>query len=368
MASKGTKSGKGFRWLVTGVVIGLVIGGWFWRDAVRSIARNATSYGRRRARVKNPVLIINPLSGDGKAVEVGLADAARKRGISVVTFTPGDDLAQTAHDAISAGADAIGMAGGDGSLASVAAVSMQRGVPFFCVPVGTRNHFALDLGLDRDDPLAALESVPTGDVIKVDVGEANGRVFINNVSLGVYAMAVHEDGYRASKAETISSIVRQASSDPEVLPRLRFGTPDGKRHERPPLVMVSNNRYEFSGPPDYGRRPRMNTGKLGITALTSMSGSRDLAIQVLADLPNLQDWQTGSFRVESDDVIQAGVDGEATQFTSPLDFVSRAKSLRVLVPSGTKPGYLPRRDAVAARFLDLAHLGGEDDEAEGIDG
>jgi diacylglycerol kinase family enzyme len=356
-----------WRWLLAGVVIGLVMSGWFWREGVRSLVSNATSYRRRRIQIKSPALIINRWSGDGKAQQVGLAEVARKQGIRVIMLERGDDLIELAHDAISTGADAIGMAGGDGSLGLVAGVAIERNVPFFCIPVGTRNHFALDLGVDRDDPLAALAAVDQGEEITLDYGTVNGRVFLNNVSLGIYAIAVHRAGYREAKLDTMSAVVKEAAEAPDSFPPLRFATPDGKRHERAPLVLISNNPYIFTGPPDFGRRRRLDAGRLGVTAVTSLAEGADITAELLADLPNRHEWDTGSFRVESDTTIQAGVDGEALEFSSPLNAVIQPKGLRVLVPRGTEPGYVPLRDAFVARLLDLAQLGGEDDDSEGVE-
>lgn len=149
-------------------VAGLAAAAVFWRRQVRALIVRAKPYKREGARVESPALIINRWSGDGKAEKYELANAAQKTGIKTVMLERGDDLTQLAHDAISAGADAIGMAGGDGSLGLVAAVAVERGVPFFCIPVGTRNHFALDLGLDRDDPLTALEALKDGEEILID--------------------------------------------------------------------------------------------------------------------------------------------------------------------------------------------------------
>ena len=78
------------------------------------------------------------------------------------------------------------MAGGDGSQATVAAIAAERGVPVACVPAGTRNHFALDLGVNRDDVVGALDALVDGGERVVDLGEVNGRVFVNNVSVGLY--------------------------------------------------------------------------------------------------------------------------------------------------------------------------------------
>ena len=98
---------------------------------------------------RHGVLFINPRSGDGKAARLHLDAEADRRGIRPVVLAPGDDLLELAEQAVADGADVIGMAGGDGSQALVASVAMRRGVAFVCVPSGTRNHFALDLGLDR---------------------------------------------------------------------------------------------------------------------------------------------------------------------------------------------------------------------------
>ena len=210
----------------------------------------------------------------------------------------GLDLAQLAHDAISTGADAIGMAGGDGSLGLVAGVAIERGVPFFCVPVGTRNHFALDLGLDRDNPLSALGALRDGDEIRIDYAVADTRVFLNNVSFGVYAQAVHRDGYRENKEETMAAVLSEVASDVEAQAGIRYATPNGERQERAPLLLVSNNLYQMSGPPDYGRRARLDTGKLGVGAVTNLPKNADFNSITLDQLRTLHTWETGSLRLE----------------------------------------------------------------------
>jgi diacylglycerol kinase family enzyme len=118
--------------------------------------RELSRYGWRPADpARRPVLFVNPRSGDGKA---GLAERAREKGIEAVILAPGQDLDGLAREAVAAGADALGMAGGDGSLTIVAAVAAAQGIPFVCVPAGTRNHFALDVGADRHDVIGALDA------------------------------------------------------------------------------------------------------------------------------------------------------------------------------------------------------------------
>lgn len=136
------------------------------------------------------VLFVNPRSGDGVADSVGLVDAARRRGIETLVFDGDDDLAELAKRAIVDGADVIGMAGGDGSQALVASLAMEHDIAHVCIPAGTRNHFALDLGLDRDDVLGALDAFGPAHERRVDLAQVGDRVLVNNVSLGVYATIV----------------------------------------------------------------------------------------------------------------------------------------------------------------------------------
>lgn len=336
---------------------GALAAGAVWRREIRALADSAGAYVRKRAVVNNPVLIINRWSGDGKAEKYGLADEAKRLGIATVMLERGDDLVQLAHDAINSGADAIGMAGGDGSLALVASVAVERNVPFFCVPVGTRNHFALDLGLDRDNPMSALSALSDGEELAIDHGVIGDRFFLNNASFGIYAEAVHKKDYRGKKASTVASVVEDHEDNPDDRPSLRFVSSDGRQHTTSPLLMVSNNPYVFSGPPDYGRRTRLDHGVLGVGAFADLPEGTDPASAKLSDLRGPEEWRTASFRIESEDEkILAGVDGEALSFDAPLTITIKPKALRVLVPAGTGPGYLPPAQRRVAKLLDLAEL------------
>lgn len=341
-------------------VAGLAVAGVFWRRQVRALAARAVPYVRRSASVGSPALIVNRWSGDGKAERYGLAAAAADAGIRTIMLERGDDLTQLAHRAIDDGADAIGMAGGDGSLGLVAAVAIERDVPFFCVPVGTRNHFALDLGLDRDNPLTALDALRDGEEILIDYAVVGGRPFLNNASFGVYAQAVHQERYRDNKEETLLEVTT-AAADPEAQVPVRYVTPDGRTHERLPLLLVSNNVYRYSGAPDFGRRLRLDGGTLGVSAITNLPEATEESVPTLDQLRTMHEWEATSLRLESDEPILAGVDGEALTFESPLDLAIRPKGLRVLVPVGTRPGYVPVGEAIAASILDLANLGGDPD-------
>ncbi len=192
------------------VVLPLLIGvlalfGVVARYAVRH-ARPTEHVARRHARLAKPatrgVLIINPRSGGGKAERFNLPEEARRRGIEPLLLGPGDDLCELARRAVRRGADVIGMAGGDGSQALVATVAMEHDIALVCIPAGTRNHFALDLGLDRDDVVGALDAFTDGVERRIDLASLNERIFVNNASLGVYAQVVQSNAYRDAKLGT----------------------------------------------------------------------------------------------------------------------------------------------------------------------
>ena len=174
----------------------------------------------RARRPERPVLFFNPLSGGGKAARFDLAGQALRRGIEPIELRRGDDLEQLVRDAVSRGADALAMAGGDGSQAIVAMVAAELDLPYACIPSGTRNHFALDLGVDRDDVVGALDAFVDGRERRVDLAEVNDRVFVNNVSLGLYADAVERPGYREAKLRTLLDTIPEALGPSAAAPSL----------------------------------------------------------------------------------------------------------------------------------------------------
>src|SRR5262249_45513054 len=254
--------------LMISVLIALALGVAAGNYAIR--ARVALPLG---ARPRRPVLFFNPRSGGGKAARYHLADEARRRGIEPIELVPGTDLAALVRQAPDAGADAVAMAGGDGSQATVAAIAAERRVPYACIPSGTRNHFALDLGVDRDDVVGALDALVDGGERVVDLAEVNGRVFVNNVSLGVYAEAVQREGYRDAKLRTI------ADTAPEVLGAgspgldLRWAGPDGREGHSGAVLLVSNDPYRLGHAIASGTRPRLDMGVLGIAVVGAANGS-----------------------------------------------------------------------------------------------
>ncbi|MET0147062.1 MAG: diacylglycerol kinase family protein [Ilumatobacteraceae bacterium] len=153
------------------------------------------------------VVVWNPRSGGGKAAAAHLDVEARARGIEPIQLRPGDDLLVLVRDAVARGADALAAAGGDGTQALVAGIAAEHDLPFACIPAGIRNHFALDVGVDRNDVVGALDAFVHGGERRVDLAEVNGRVFVNNVSLGLYAKAVQQPGYRDAKVRMMLDTV-----------------------------------------------------------------------------------------------------------------------------------------------------------------
>ena len=235
--------------------------------ALREEVRQAlAARWRPVAATHHGVVLINPKSGDGRASRLHLADEARRRGIEPVVLEPGDDLRALAEAAVARGADALGMAGGDGSQAVVAAVAAEHGVPFVCIPAGTRNHFALDLGIDRNDPVRALDAFGPARDTTIDLGEVNGEAFVNNVSLGLYARFVASDTYREAKGRTVAEMLPDLLG-PGAPP---FGLAvdcDGGPIADVQIVLVSNNPYTLSSLAGFGSRPRLDSGAHGSMAL-----------------------------------------------------------------------------------------------------
>jgi hypothetical protein len=194
------------------------------------------------------VLFVNPRSGGGKAARAGLAERARERGVEAVVLGPGQDLAALARGAAADGADVLGVAGGDGSLAVVAAVAAVHGIAFACIPAGTRNHFALDVGVDRHDLTGALDAFTDGVERQIDVAEVNGRMFLNNVSLGIYGQAVRRPAYRDAKVRTLLATAEEVLGPSGEAPALRLADDAGREYRDPAVVLVSNNPYALDNP------------------------------------------------------------------------------------------------------------------------
>ena len=308
----------------------------------------------------HPVLLINRLSGRGVVDHDGVAALARRAGVEVVEAAPGQDLGLLADRVARRGATLLGVAGGDGSVAAVAAVAAREGLPLVCVPVGTRNHFALDLGVDPHDLAAAVSALRHGGLYRVDLAQVNGRIFVNNVSLGLYGALVGSPHYRqsvvlAALAELPDVLGPGSQTVPLRLVRgdARPGCPDAVTAEAVTAeavtartVLISNNAYRLGGLGHGAWRPSLSSGTLGIITLRLESGP---AVARLAWLElfgrghrsaDYRRWATRAVTIDADQPVLAGIDGEAITLVPPVRVTSLPGALTVSLP---RPGVRDRR-------------------------
>jgi diacylglycerol kinase family enzyme len=354
--------------LLAGIGIGVMLAGDSGWALVAGIVAFVTSIAGARvafrpnrslpraAPPRHPVLFVNPRSGGGRAARVGLVDTARNLGYETIELAPGEDLEQLVRAAVGRGADGLAMAGGDGSQALVAAIAAEHDLPYACVPSGTRNHFALDLGVDREDVVGALDAFVAGGERYVDLGEVNGRVFVNNVSLGVYAEAVSQEQYREAKLRTLLDTLAETLG-PEGQPdELRWTDHEGNGQSSTALILVSNNVYRLGPTLGSGTRPRLGAGVLGVVdfvpPIPGKSGKtarwRELSVEEL--------------EVDADHPIPVGIDGESLVLEPPLHFRIRSKALRARIshkhPGASPSAEVPKGPLGALRQLTRIAVGG----------
>jgi diacylglycerol kinase family enzyme len=306
---------------------------------VRPVPTIRVGEGRRRP--SRAVLLCNPWSGGGKVERFGLVQLAEELGVETVLLAEGLDIEELTRDAVARGADCLGMAGGDGSQALVASVAREHGLPYVCIPAGTRNHLALDLGLDRDDPRGAMRAFHDAIERRIDVATVNGRLFVNNVSLGLYATIVQSPEYRDAKVEVSRSMTSELLSRQSEPFDLQYTTPDGTPIDGAFVIMVSNNPYTLGARRDAAQRREMDSGRLGVFAIstrTAAQAGRLVALSALGMRDVSKYWfefTTEKFEVRSGSgTAFAGIDGEALELATPLTFRIHPQALRVFVPEG----------------------------------
>ena len=298
---------------------------------------------RAAARPRQPFVIMNPRSGGGKVAKFGLTGKAAALGAEVALLEgPGIvDVAALARQAVESGADLLGVAGGDGTQALVAGIAADRDVPLMVISAGTRNHFALDLGLDREDPSTCLDALTDGVELRIDLGLIGDRTFVNNASFGAYAQVVQSPAYRDDKTGTALGM----------LPDLLTGHQGAHLAVRaggqviadgPQAVLVSNNPYEAGDIAGLGRRARLDQGLLGVIGVKV-----DNAAQAAGLLRGAQHSRSLTMLTAREVIIDAdqpqipvGIDGESVLMPTPVRCTIRPLALRVLVPRH-RPGVPP---------------------------
>jgi diacylglycerol kinase family enzyme len=290
------------------------------------------------APVNNPFLVMNPRSGGGKVIEFDLQRKAEALGATVALLEGPEpvDVEALALEAVARGADLLGVAGGDGTQALVAGIAAAHDLPFLVISAGTRNHFALDLGLDRDDPAACLDALRDGIELHVDLGDLDGRTFVNNASFGVYADIVQSPHYRDDKAGTVLEMLPDLLADgSEVRLRARI---DGEVVDNPQAILVSNGPYTTDDLAGLGRRTRLDRGRLGVVTI-AVSGARQ-AVGLLNRARSRGLVQRTALEVVVDadtPDIPVGVDGESLRVATPVRCTIIPGALRVRVPRN-RPG------------------------------
>jgi diacylglycerol kinase family enzyme len=330
--------GRGLLWVVLVALGLLVLAVAAGRAALRRDAIPERMPEHQAPAPRRPFLIMNPRSGGGKVVRFGLKDKAEALGATVALLEgPGPvDVGALARQAVADGADLLGVAGGDGTQALVAGIAAEHDVPLLVISAGTRNHFALDLGLDRDDPSRCLDALRDGVELQVDLGVIGDRPFVNNASFGAYAAVVQSPAYRDDKTRTTLDQLPgllAGQQGPRLVARAENVTVEG-----PHAVLVSNNQYGMGDIAGLGRRARLDRATLGVFAVTVSSavqaaglvrGTRSRGLTRLAGPEVVVDADASQ--------IPVGVDGEALVLDTPVRCTIRPAALRVRVPRD-RPG------------------------------
>jgi diacylglycerol kinase family enzyme len=314
--------------------------------ALRPAARQPSMAERRAARPKRAFLIMNPRSGGGKVARFGLREKAESLGAEIAMLDGPElvDVAALARKAVAAGADLLGVAGGDGTQALVAGVAAEHQLPFLCISAGTRNHFAMDLGLDREDPSTCLGALTDGVELRIDLGLIGDRTFVNNASFGAYAEVVRSPEYRADKTGTTLQML------PDLLKHdaggLRLSAqPSGVAVEGSQALLISNNPYARADTAGLGRRARLDQGTLGVIAVSVNSAARAIGLMRLGRGRGLTLLSAPEVTISADHPeIPVGIDGETVTLPTPVRCVIQPGALRVVVPR-TRPGARPARPA-----------------------
>ena len=327
------------------------------RAAMGPVVVRARSRERPAERPKRAFLIMNPRSGGGKVAKFGLKHKAEALGADVVLLEGPDyiDAALLAERAVAGGADLLGVAGGDGTQALVAGIAAAHGVPFLCISAGTRNHFAMDLGLDREDPSACLDALTDGVERRIDLGLIGDRTFVNNASFGAYAEIVESPAYRGDKRGTTL----------QMLPDLLRPNGPGRDHrlaasvgdrtiDAPQAVLVSNNPYDMTDIAGLGRRDRLDTGKLGVIAIKVDNAAQAIGLVRAGHGNGIVSAASREVTIDAPTAdIPVGIDGETVRLPTPVKCSIRPGALRVVVPKN-RPGVPAPRSALS--LSRLAHL------------
>ena len=308
---------QGLLWVVL-VALGLLVGGRGRRPGGAGRGRTREDARVRRPAAQPALPDHEPALGRREGGRFGLKDKAEALGATVALLEgPGTvDVGELARQAVANGADLLGVAGGDGTQALVAAVAAEHDVPLLVISAGTRNHFALDLGLDREDPSRCLDALTDGVELRIDLGFIAGRPFVNNASFGACRrgaepglprrQAPHDDRDAPRSARR----PERAAAGGQGRERDRRGAPGGPGIQQP--VWDGRHRRARAPGPAGPRHP----GDVRRHRPKRRPGGRPVAREPLEGLISL----AGREVVIDADAAQipVGVDGEALVLDTPV--------------------------------------------------
>lgn len=293
----------------------------------------------------HPAIILNASSGadDKERVREALSETLKERGREAVIqlARSGAELMEMAHRAVSEDCRPVIAGGGDGTINAVASVLVGTNRPLGVLPLGTLNHFAKDLHIPLD--LAGAIEVCLGEhAASVDVGEVNGRIFLNNSSLGLYPSIVRQREKQQERLgrgkwpaflwATLAVLRRYPFLD------VRLSTDKKELRRRTPFVFIGNNEYEMEGL-SLGERSCLDAGQLSlhVAQRTGRLGLLRFAVRALfGGLRQEKDFDalcTREVWVETKrSRLRVATDGEVTVMHTPLHYRVRPGALRVLVP------------------------------------
>jgi diacylglycerol kinase family enzyme len=298
--------------------------------------------------MKPVIVIVNGGAGHGhddQACE-DLRAKFRAAGLDaeLVLAKDGEEMIATARRALEGGAHMVAAGGGDGTINAVASVMVGSGVRFGVLPLGTLNHFAKDLGipLDLDE---AVRNLATGVPREVDVGEVNGRIFLNNSSLGLYPDIVRDrekqqrrlgrGKWPAALWATLAALRRYPFLS------MRLTVKGETLARRTPFVFIGNNRYTMQGLA-IGERDCLDDGLLSLyvaqrpTRLGLLRFALDALRGKLGSERDFDVLEAASFEIDTHrHRVHVATDGEVTVMNPPLRYRVRPGALTVMVPAAT---------------------------------
>jgi diacylglycerol kinase family enzyme len=338
-------------WVAIVAVVALILAVISARAAMGSVL--TPSDERPAERPKRPFLIMNPRSGGGKVAKFKLKEKAEALGAEIALLEGPEvvDVAAVARQAVANGADLLGVAGGDGTQALVAGIAAEHDLPYVCISAGTRNHFAMDLGLDREDPASCLDALIDGVEQRIDLGRIGDRTFVNNASFGAYAELVRSPAYRDDKRGTtlqmLPDLLKEGNGNGHHL-SARVG---GTEVDGPQAILVSNNTYDTTDVAGLGRRTGLAGGALGVVTITVNNAAQAVGLVRRGHGSGLKVLAAAEVTVEAmSPEIPVGVDGEMVMMPTPVRCAIVPRALRVVLPRN-RPGTQPRGRRLSWRRL-----------------